>query len=78
MLQLNFGFAPRTKIKFSHFREDLEKKRVFVPLPSEEWFIQNLFLTGEIEARKIGGLWWVYEDSLIVWLKALDQYAVAA
>lgn len=77
-MQLHFGFAPRTKIKFSQFREDLEKSRVFVPLPSEDWFIQNLFQTGEIEARKIGGLWWVYEDSVIVWLKSLDQCAMAA
>jgi hypothetical protein len=78
MQQLQFGFAPRTKIKFSKLREDLQREKVFDPMPSEEWFVQNLFLTGEIEARKIGGLWWVYQDSVIIWLKAIDKSALAA
>lgn len=70
-------FKPRTKILLSAFRNNLREQKIFSPVPSDEWFYL-LFKTGEIEARKIGGRWFVYEDSVIAWLKALDQCAVAA
>lgn len=73
-MQLDFGFAPRKKILISTFREILEKENVFRPVPSEEWFYM-LIESGEIEARKIGGRYFIFEDSAIVWLKALDQCA---
>ena len=76
-MQLAFGFAPRPKILLSVFRDELEKQSVLAPVPSDDWFIM-LFQSGEIEARKIGGRWFLYQDSAINWVRSLDQEAIAA
>jgi hypothetical protein len=71
-VQIQFDFAPRTKIKISEAMSALKRERVFVKPPSREYIV-DLVLEGAIEGRRIGGIWWLYLDSFERWVRSLDE-----
>ena len=76
MNQLTFDFV-ETMILLAVFREALERQRILVPVPSEEWFYM-LIEEGELEGRKIGGRYFIAEKSAKAWVGNLHKCAVAA
>jgi hypothetical protein len=71
-VQIQFDFAPRTKIKISEAIDVLKRLRVFVKPPSREYIV-DLVLEGTIDGRRIGGIWWIYLDSFEGWVRSLDE-----
>ena len=70
--QLQFDFAPRQKILLTEAMQELEYRDIFIPMPTDEWFVGRIEC-GEIEGKKIGGRWWFFVDSLEQWLKKNNQ-----
>jgi hypothetical protein len=76
MNQLTFDFV-ETMILLSVFREALERQRVLVPVPSEDFFYA-LIEEGELDGKKLGGRYFIVEKSAKKWVSNLHNCAVAA
>lgn len=76
-VQIEFGFAPKPKLRLAKIEELIEQHRIVDPPPSRQTLIRWIE-DGTLKGKLTQLGWIVYEDSFIEWVRSLEAEEVAA
>ncbi|MGE0133302.1 MAG: hypothetical protein AB7U82_34930 [Blastocatellales bacterium] len=76
-VQIEFGFAPRPKLRLARVEELIQKHCIIDPPPSRQTLI-NWIEEGILEGKLTQLGWIVYQDSFIEWARSLEAEECAA
>lgn len=70
-LPYEFGFPIRPALRLGYVESILQSSRVLLPVPSRGLLIR-MIQSGELEGKKVGGVWIIYEDSFLSWVRSVS------
>lgn len=76
-IQIEFGFAPRPKLRLAEIEALIEQHRIIVPPPSRQTLI-HWIEEGTLQGKLTQLGWIVYQDSFVAWARSLEAEEVAA